>query len=392
MSLSTDNILKPQDKVFTKKRSYGPVSVGVAVLSAMILLPLYASLAGNLVPIGWVMVLLGFVGAVIAPWVLSRRLRSRGPRLFCLLNILVALVLLIALGNQTDRALEENGLLPFESLAGLLGASDGDDHAVTVSGEVLLGALRALTITKQPEDEPGIGVDKTQDACAEDVAPTEGEPRAIAPVDSSIEGRTSGEKPSGSSAEVVPKGSGDGKEQEARKVQAYVRKVEGGHLVAEASESLSGGSSPVVVSGDRVSPGGSATYSVLGRLAGGPVEVPIERDGRTFDVGVLVNGNVPADFVFDTGADLTAITPALARRLGFDVDSLDDKRLFHTAGGPVEDPVVRVDRLAIDTAEVRGVEVVVCSRCSSNLLGRNFHGQFRVEIDSARGVLRLHPR
>jgi len=147
----------------------------------------------------------------------------------------------------------------------------------------------------------------------------------------------------------------------------------------------------VQLAGDQAPQG---TLSVLSdhHDAGGTVEIPIDHPGRPVTVGVLVNGRVPADFTFDTGADYTAITPALARRLGYDPAHLGARHTFLTAGGPIQDPVVTLGSLAIDDAAVKHVQAVVCTRCPRNLLGRNFQDHFRVEIDSAAGVLRLHRR
>lgn len=361
MPLSTNDLLKPQKRVFTRKqREYGFLSVAVAVVSAFVLLLVYASYVGLVVSQALVMVAAGLVGAVVVPWFVARRLRSRGPRLFALLNVVVAVVLFLALGRPTDHALAERGLLPFEALAGLVGAEQGTPHAVTDVGEGVVGLLRALTLSGRGASDE---VQHAEDPPAPE-PPEEPRASAAAPVDDEA-------SPEAGPPEVDGEGV-------ARSDDAPDEGAEPAAGVQASIEDAGGGS--------------MGTYTRLPVPMARVVEVPIGRHGRTFTVGVLVDGRVPADFVFDTGADYTAITPELARRLGHDPEELTDRRRFLTAGGPVEDPVVRVERLSVDGAEVRDVEVMVCTRCPNNLLGRNFHGHFRVEIDSAAGVLRLHSR
>jgi clan AA aspartic protease (TIGR02281 family) len=359
--LSTDDLLRPQKRVFTRKRrEYGPLSVAVAVVSALVLMLVYASYTGLLVAQAVVMVVAGLLGAVALPWFVARRFRSRGPRLFALMNVVAALVLFLALGRPTDHALASRGLLPFEALAGLVGAEADAPHTVTDLGQGVVTLLRAMTLSGQPGE-----IEEALEESGEPEPPPV--PRAAADVDPGPDG-----------AHAKDAGETDG--------------VEVASDAADAPDPDADEPAGIQATLEDAGPEALGTYTVLATPMAGTVEVPIERHGRTFTVGVLVDGRVPADFVFDTGADYTAITPALARRLGHEPDEVTDRRRFLTAGGPVEDPVVRLERLSIDGAEVRDVEVMICTRCPNNLLGRNFHGRFRVEIDSGVGILRLHPR
>lgn len=379
VSLSTDDLLKPQERVFTKKkRNYGIFSILVAAASVLVLLPVYASFVGLLVPLSWVMVVAAVFGAVFLPWLLAWKLRSRGPRLFALVNVVLAAFFFTVLGGSTDRALASNGAKPFESLAGLLGASEGEQHAVTVSGELVIGVLRALTLGGLEEDVPD-RVDDDGSGDYDDEAPVglEAEPRAETEPASGVD---SGPMEEGHRDNHEPGSDGDWDDDEPG-IQAFIDLTSiGSSLLDEAGKSHQRASLASAAGDDRTLRGEGAADIVFS-------------DGtEAVTVDVVLDNEVSAGFVFDTGADFTAITPALARRLGVDPETLTEKRTLLTAGGPVEDPVVRVDSLAVDGAEVRDLEVVVCMRCPNNLLGRNFYGRFHLEIDSKAGFLRLLPR
>ena len=350
-----DDLLKPRDRVFLKaKKRWGAVSILLAVVSAAILTLVVGAYTAGLLPDGRLALGVGVLGAVVLPVALALRVRFSGPRFFALVDTALVLVLFTVLGGPTDRALAHHGLVPFEGVAQLVGQGSTAHTRVAEVGQGVVQLLRTLTVGhRAPVPSTALPAQKPQ--------------RQAGPEPTADAGRA----PGASQTQAAPPRSGA--------------------LAARAPAPPPALQATVEFAGDEAPRG---TLSVLAdhRDRDGTVEIPIDHPGHPVTVGVLVNGRVPADFTFDTGADYTAITPALARRLGYDPAHLGARRTFLTAGGPIQDPVVTLESLAINDAEVNHVQAVVCTRCPRNLLGRNFQDHFRVEIDSKAGVLRLHRR
>ena len=349
-----DDLLKPRDRVFLKaKKRWGAVSILLAVVSAAILTLVVGAYTAGLLPDGRLALGVGVLGAVVLPVALALRVRFSGPRFFALVDTALVLVLFTVLGGPTDRALAHHGLVPFEGVAQLVGQGSTAHTRVAEVGQGVVQLLRTLTVGhRAPVPSTALPAQKPQRQAGPSPPPTPavrpGPPRPRPP------------RPGRGPSPPGPR----------RRLR----------------RSRPPSSSPVTRR-----PG----HPERPRRPPGPGRhrgIPIDHPGHPVTVGVLVNGRVPADFTFDTGADYTAITPALARRLGYDPAHLGARRTFLTAGGPIQDPVVTLESLAINDAEVNHVQAVVCTRCPRNLLGRNFQDHFRVEIDSKAGVLRLHRR
>lgn len=291
-----------------KKRTYGPFSILLVVVTSFVLTVVYASYTGELFPDGLVMLGCG-VTLVVVPFVLLVRFGDATVRWLGGVNVVFAAVLFTLLGGPTNSVLADHGVEPFRAVSRLVADGSARSHPITDIGLGMVEVLRALTLG------------------AERRPVSEAELKPV-PLEASIEDATA----------------------------------------------RAGGSGVVV----KLDPGET-------------VEVPIATHGGLVTVGAIVNEDVPADFVFDTGAETTAITRALCRRLGLDPESAE-RRLFYTAGGPVEEPVVRLRSVRIDEAEVADLEVMVCTHCRQNLLGRDFQAHFVVGLDTQAGLLRLEPR
>ena len=124
----------------------------------------------------------------------------------------------------------------------------------------------------------------------------------------------------------------------------------------------------------------------------GQVVIEAGRDGH-FTVAAEVPG--PTDtaivrFLVDTGASDVTLSPADAKRLGFDVASLDFSRRYATANGIVLGAPVRLERVAIGPiartdvrASVNGAEM------RRSLLGMSFLSTLRgYEVTRDRLILR----
>jgi len=91
----------------------------------------------------------------------------------------------------------------------------------------------------------------------------------------------------------------------------------------------------------------------------GKTSIPIEKHGQVVVIEATLNGKTSAKFVVDTGASYTMISSAVAREL---------KNLTAAVHDAVPDPNV------------------------SGLLGLNFLSNFRMDIDTQKGVLHLEKK
>lgn len=122
---------------------------------------------------------------------------------------------------------------------------------------------------------------------------------------------------------------------------------------------------------------------------------PLQIRGHIAVVQALLNNNVYADLVVDTGSTLTVISHTVARQLGIDLDGGHFPTIsFQTANGVVSAPVVTLDSIQINGMEVRGLKASVhdISAQVSGLLGMNFLSHFRMDIDHQSALLHLEKK
>jgi len=87
-------------------------------------------------------------------------------------------------------------------------------------------------------------------------------------------------------------------------------------------------------------------------------------------------GGVPVSFILDTGASDVMLTPADARRLGFDPASLAYTRRYETANGTVEGAPVTLPAVDIGLIHLAEVAASVSqAEGGSSLLGMSFLGR-----------------
>jgi clan AA aspartic protease (TIGR02281 family) len=127
----------------------------------------------------------------------------------------------------------------------------------------------------------------------------------------------------------------------------------------------------------------------LSELAG----IPLTRSGNHFIVDARPANGRHIRLLVDTGASLTILTPAVLEQRGIRYQDTGRRAVFHTANGPVEGPVYRLDALAVGDWQVRQLEVGVLNVTSlsgiDGLLGMNFLSHFQFFIDQNEAVLRL---
>ncbi|MEE2882857.1 MAG: retropepsin-like aspartic protease [Planctomycetota bacterium] len=106
-------------------------------------------------------------------------------------------------------------------------------------------------------------------------------------------------------------------------------------------------------------------------------------------------GGVPIDFVVDTGASATSIPPSALVPLGIEIDENTPRRRVRTASDEFEAPTVPLPRVDLGGAIVDGMMATVLDlpgQFNTGLLGMDFLGKFRIDLDVERGWLLLEPR
>ena len=103
----------------------------------------------------------------------------------------------------------------------------------------------------------------------------------------------------------------------------------------------------------------------------GSVTYRAGEDGH-FHVEARINGT-RLRLLVDTGASQVVLSPADARRLGLDLDSLDFRHFSETANGPVSGAPVTLDEVAVGNVRLTDVAASVNGAAmSESLLGMSF--------------------
>lgn len=97
-----------------------------------------------------------------------------------------------------------------------------------------------------------------------------------------------------------------------------------------------------------------------------------ESDNGSYMVIGAINGE-PVRFLIDTGASDVVLSPADARRLGIDPDTLAFDHSYETANGIGHGAAVTLDKLSVGSLQMSGVAASVDrTAMSSSLLGMTF--------------------
>ena len=124
--------------------------------------------------------------------------------------------------------------------------------------------------------------------------------------------------------------------------------------------------------------------------------IPFEKNGNVVIIQATLNNRQAAKLVVDTGASYTFISRALARDLDIDVGRSAKTMPFHTANGVVEAPLTNLDSITVGGMEIKNLTAAVHDTTpdahASGLLGLNFLSNFRMDIDTEKGVLNLEKK
>ena len=111
-------------------------------------------------------------------------------------------------------------------------------------------------------------------------------------------------------------------------------------------------------------------------------------------VDAVLNDQVRARMVFDTGANLVVITEELSKKLNQDLSSRDEVVKLHTNCGEVEGRTLVIDRIELGEARKENVRSVITPNNYAisgfdGLLGLSFLGDFKVTVDYKNGKIIL---
>lgn len=124
--------------------------------------------------------------------------------------------------------------------------------------------------------------------------------------------------------------------------------------------------------------------------------VPFEKQGQVVVVEVLLNKTTPAKLVVDTGATYTMISTATARELSIDLTQNQRTMPFQTANGVIQAPLADLDSITVGGMEIKNLTTAIHDVTPNSqvvgLLGLNFLSNFRLDIDTKKGVLHLEKK
>jgi len=124
--------------------------------------------------------------------------------------------------------------------------------------------------------------------------------------------------------------------------------------------------------------------------------VPIEKHGQVVVVEATLNNKTSAKFVVDTGASYTMISAATAKELAIDTNQSQRTMPFQTANGVIQAPLTSLESITVGGMEIKNVTAaihdVIPDDKVAGLLGLNFLSNFRMDIDTQKGLLHLEKK
>ncbi len=124
--------------------------------------------------------------------------------------------------------------------------------------------------------------------------------------------------------------------------------------------------------------------------------VPFEKHGSVVIVQATLNGKAAVKLILDTGATFTMISGATAKEL--DIDTTQNTRSipFQTANGTIQAPLINLDSIAVAGLELKNLTAAVHDAMPdpavAGLLGLNFLSNFRMDIDTEKGLVHLEKK
>jgi clan AA aspartic protease (TIGR02281 family) len=124
--------------------------------------------------------------------------------------------------------------------------------------------------------------------------------------------------------------------------------------------------------------------------------IPFEKRGQVVVVEVMLNNSVPVRLVVDTGATYTMISAATAKELSIDPQQAPRTMPFQTANGVIQAPLANLESVTVGGMEIKNLTAAIHDAVPSTqvagLLGLNFLSNFRLDIDTDKGILHLEKK
>jgi clan AA aspartic protease (TIGR02281 family) len=124
--------------------------------------------------------------------------------------------------------------------------------------------------------------------------------------------------------------------------------------------------------------------------------IPIEKHGQIVVIQAMLNKKRTVKFVVDTGASYTMISAAVARDLDLDLTQNQRTMPFQTANGLIQAPLTNLDSITVGGMEIKNLTAAVHDAVPdpqvAGLLGLNFLSNFRMDIDTQKGLLHLEKK
>ncbi|MBI2534423.1 MAG: TIGR02281 family clan AA aspartic protease [Deltaproteobacteria bacterium] len=124
--------------------------------------------------------------------------------------------------------------------------------------------------------------------------------------------------------------------------------------------------------------------------------VPFEKRGQVVVIEAMLNGKTPAKLVVDTGATYTMISAATAKELDIDPSGSERRLPIQTANGMIQAPLTSLESINVGGLEMKNLTAVihdvVANSQLAGLLGLNFLSNFRMDIDTQKGLLHLEKK
>ena len=113
-------------------------------------------------------------------------------------------------------------------------------------------------------------------------------------------------------------------------------------------------------------------------------------------VEVMLNKSVPVRLVVDTGATYTMISAATAKELNIDAQRAQRTMPFQTANGVIQAPLANLESVIVGGMEIKNLTAAIHDAVPSaqvaGLLGLNFLSNFRLDIDTEKGIQHLEKK
>lgn len=124
--------------------------------------------------------------------------------------------------------------------------------------------------------------------------------------------------------------------------------------------------------------------------------VPFEKHGSVVIVRATLNGKAPVKLILDTGASYTMISSGIAKQL--DIDTTQNTRTmpFQTANGMIQASLINLESISVAGLELKNLTAAVHDALPdpevAGLLGLNFLTNFRMDIDTEKGIVYLEKK